>query len=157
MRNNFIFLSAFSMIVRAMTATESFEKIPILKIWQLVFFWGIKTYLMWKYILNWLENKNWNINCNIVQDFRVFLMYKLICQKPGHVLSAQMTGLSCFFQVFRVLGMHNFAVLLNWSTIEKGASFSLHWFQKPLELSFRSAGSEWVHAHREISRFSIHN
>ena len=35
-------------------------------------------------------------------------MYKLICQKPAHFLSAQMALLSSFLEVFIVLGMYNF-------------------------------------------------
>ena len=35
-------------------------------------------------------------------------MYKLICQKQAHFLSAQMDMLDCFLQIFRVLGMYNF-------------------------------------------------
>ena len=35
-------------------------------------------------------------------------MYKLICQKTAHFLSALMAMLSSFFQVFVVRGMYNF-------------------------------------------------
>ena len=35
-------------------------------------------------------------------------MYRLICQKPAHFLSAQMALVSTFFQMFIVLGMYNF-------------------------------------------------
>ena len=35
-------------------------------------------------------------------------MYRLICQKPVHFLSAQMALVSTFFQMFIVLGMYNF-------------------------------------------------
>ena len=35
-------------------------------------------------------------------------MYRLICQKPAHFLSAQMALVSIFFQMFIVLGMYNF-------------------------------------------------
>ena len=35
-------------------------------------------------------------------------MYRLICQKQAHFLSAQMALLSAFFQMFIVLGMYNF-------------------------------------------------
>jgi hypothetical protein len=36
-------------------------------------------------------------------------MYKLICQKPAHFLSAQMEVLSSFLEMFiPVLGMNNF-------------------------------------------------
>ena len=36
-------------------------------------------------------------------------MYRLICQKPAHFLSAQMALVITFFQMFIVLGMYNFA------------------------------------------------
>ena len=36
------------------------------------------------------------------------LMYRLICQKPVHFLSAQMAFVSTFFQMFIVLGMYYF-------------------------------------------------
>ena len=35
-------------------------------------------------------------------------MYRLICQKPAHFLSAQMASVVSFFQMFIVLGMYNF-------------------------------------------------
>jgi hypothetical protein len=38
-------------------------------------------------------------------------MYRLICRKPAHFLSAQMALVSTFFQIFIVLGMYNFALL----------------------------------------------
>ena len=38
-------------------------------------------------------------------------MYRLICQKPAHFLSAQMALVSTFFQIFIVLGMYNFGCL----------------------------------------------
>ena len=37
-------------------------------------------------------------------------MYRLICQKSAHFLSAQMALVSTFFQMFIVLGMYNFAI-----------------------------------------------
>ena len=36
-------------------------------------------------------------------------MYRLVCKKPAHFLSAQMALVSTFFLMFIVLGMHNFA------------------------------------------------
>ena len=36
-------------------------------------------------------------------------MYRLICQKPVHFLSAQIALASTFFQIFIVLRMYNFA------------------------------------------------
>ena len=35
-------------------------------------------------------------------------MYRLICQKPAHLLPPLMALVSIFFQMFIVLGMHNF-------------------------------------------------
>ena len=35
-------------------------------------------------------------------------MYKLICQKPAHFVSAQIALVSTFFQMFIVLGTYNF-------------------------------------------------
>ena len=40
--NNFIFLPAFYMIMGLMKAQKNFGKITILKIWELVTFWGVK-------------------------------------------------------------------------------------------------------------------
>ena len=40
--------------------------------------------------------------------FQFYLMYRLICQKPAHFLSAQMALVSTFFQMFTVLGMYDF-------------------------------------------------
>ena len=42
--------------------------------------------------------------------FWFYLMYRLICQKPAHFLSAQMALVSIFFQMFIVLGMYNFGL-----------------------------------------------
>ena len=39
----FIFIPAFYLIIWLMTSPKNFEKIAILKIWQLFFFWGVKT------------------------------------------------------------------------------------------------------------------
>ena len=69
-RTNFTFLSAFSMIIWAMAATNSFEIIPILKTWQLVFFWGYKTYfgiLHQKYCI--FRHKKINILAIICHSF----------------------------------------------------------------------------------------
>ena len=40
-------------------------------------------------------------------------MYRLICQKPAHFLSAKMALVSTFFQMFIVLGMYNFDIREN--------------------------------------------
>ena len=39
----FIFLPAFYLIIWLMTSPKNFEKIAILKMWQLFFFWDVKT------------------------------------------------------------------------------------------------------------------
>ena len=41
-------------------------------------------------------------------------MYRLICPKPAHFLSAQMALVSTFFQMFIVLGMYNFEHVIKW-------------------------------------------
>ena len=51
-------------------------------------------------------------------------MYRLICQKPAHFLSAQMALVSTFFQMFIVLGMYNF-VCRRYPT-EEIEKFTLH-------------------------------
>ena len=43
-RINFIFLPAFYLIMWLMTPPNRFEKIAILKKWQMVFYWGVKNY-----------------------------------------------------------------------------------------------------------------
>ena len=43
-KNDFIFSPVFYLITSLMKAPKNFEKIPILKIWQLVSFWGVKTH-----------------------------------------------------------------------------------------------------------------
>ena len=42
-------------------------------------------------------------------------MYRLICQKPAHFLSAQMALVSTFFKMFIVLGMYNLGY--NWKVM----------------------------------------
>ena len=57
----FIFLPAFYLIIWLMASPKNFEKIAILKIWQLVFFWGVKIYFG-KLLLKWCifsHGKNW--------------------------------------------------------------------------------------------------
>ena len=43
----------------------------------------------------------------------MYLMYKLICQKPANFLYAQMAGLSSFRQMFIALGIYNSGVTKN--------------------------------------------
>ena len=38
-------------------------------------------------------------------------MYRLICQKPAHFLSAQKALVSNYFLMFIVLGMYNFGLI----------------------------------------------
>ena len=42
--------------------------------------------------------------------FQFYLMYRLICQKPANFMPSQMALVSTFFQMFKVLGMYNFAL-----------------------------------------------
>ena len=65
-----------------------------------------------EWILGYYELENSGIKsrflfCLIFQFY--CLMYRLICQKPVHFLSAQMTLVSTCFQMFIVLGMYNLA------------------------------------------------
>ena len=60
-----------------------------------------------KYILNQLENSGLKSRLLFCLIFQFYLMYRLICQKPAHFLSAQMALVSTFFQMF-ILGMYNF-------------------------------------------------
>ena len=46
-----IFLPALYLIIWLIKFPKNFEKIPILKIWQLVFFWGVKTYWGEKFVI----------------------------------------------------------------------------------------------------------
>ena len=75
----------------------------------------------WKYILNRINSEfKKKIDCYIVSDLR-FLLKKVKIQQAilletSPFLSAQMAVLSSFFQVFRVLGMYNFGVILKNST-----------------------------------------
>ena len=67
----------------------------------------------WKNILNQLENSGLKSRFLFCLIFQFYLMYRLICQKPAHFLSAQKMALvSTFFQMFIVLGMYNFANML---------------------------------------------
>ena len=47
--------------------------------------------------------------------FQFCLMYRLICKKPAHILSAQMALVSTFFQMFIVLEMYNFDFPINFN------------------------------------------
>ena len=42
--NNFIFLPAFYLIMCLIKAQKNFEKVAILKIWELIFLGGLKTH-----------------------------------------------------------------------------------------------------------------
>ena len=71
-------------------------------------------FLGWKIILNYLENsvlKSRFLFCCLI--FQFYLMYRLICQKPAHFLSAPMALVSTFFQMIIVLGMYNFDGCVN--------------------------------------------
>ena len=70
----------------------------------------------WKNILNQLENSWLNCRFLLCLIFQFYLMYRLICQKPAHFLSAQMALVSTFFQMFIVLGIYNFASVKDYIT-----------------------------------------
>ena len=44
--------------------------------------------------------------------FQFYLIYRLICKKPTHFLTAQMALVSTIFQMFIVLGMYKFGLHL---------------------------------------------
>ena len=61
-----------------------------------------------KNILNLLENSGLKSRFLFCLIFQFYLMYRLICQKPAYILSAQMALVSSFFQMSIVLWMYNF-------------------------------------------------
>ena len=72
----FIFLSAFYLIIWLMTSPKNFEKISILKIWQLVFFWGVKIYFG-KFLLKWCifrHGKIWFSQIMLFNSYNFHLM-----------------------------------------------------------------------------------
>ena len=58
----FIFLPEFYLIIWLMTSPKNFEKIPILKTWQQIFFWGIKTYFGKMMLFQAWKNRYFNQN-----------------------------------------------------------------------------------------------
>ena len=64
----FIFLSAFYLIMWLMTSPKNFEKMSILKIWQLDFFWGVKIYLG-KFLPKWYIFRHWKIWFSQIMPF----------------------------------------------------------------------------------------
>ena len=56
---------------------------------------------------------NSKLNSNSGLNPRLFQMYKLICQKSAHFLSAQMVLLDSFLQMFIVLWMYNFGFAID--------------------------------------------
>ena len=60
----------------------------------------------WKKILNYvIENSRLKSRFLFCLIFKFYMMYRLICQKPAHFLSAQMALVSTFFRMFIVLGI----------------------------------------------------
>ena len=55
-----------------------------------------------KDILNQLENSGLKSRLLFCLIFQFYLMYRLICHKPAHFLSAQIALVSTFFQMFIV-------------------------------------------------------
>ena len=62
-------------------------------------------------------------------------MYRLVCQKPAHFLSAQMALLSTFFQMFIVPGMYNFAIDTKGRIAIEWNSFRMAWAYTILDSS----------------------
>ena len=83
-KNWFYFLSAFYLIMWLMASSKNFEKLAVLKKWQLVFFWDVKAYFG-ETPLKWCifrHGKNWVsqiFSCNIDHDMykRQFFIDKL--------------------------------------------------------------------------------
>ena len=67
----------------------------------------------WKNIWKQLKNSGLRSRFLFCLTFQFYLLYKLICRKPAHFLSAQMAFVRTFFQMFIVLGMYNFATYPN--------------------------------------------
>ena len=76
----FIFLPAFYLIIWLMTFSNNFEKISILKIWQLVFFWDVKIYFG-KFLLKWCifrHGKIWFSHIMPFNSYYFHLMYSVL-------------------------------------------------------------------------------
>ena len=67
----FIFLPAFYLIIWLMTSPKNSEKISILKIWQLVFFWVVKIYFG-KFLLKWCIFRHGKIRFSQIMIFWSF-------------------------------------------------------------------------------------
>ena len=70
----FIFLPAFYLIIWLMTSPKNFEKISILKIWQLVFFWGVKIYFG-KFLLKWCIFRHGKIWFSQIMPFNSYYFH----------------------------------------------------------------------------------
>ena len=77
-----------------------------------------------------LENSGLESRFLFCLIFQFYLMYRLICQKPPHFLSAQMALVSTFLKMFIVLGMYNFVVTVEFKTklYHNFLSFMILWF-----------------------------
>ena len=85
----FIFFPAFYLIIWLMASPKNFEKIAIFKIWQLVFFWGVKIYFG-ELLLKWCifsHGKNW---FSQIMPFKSYYFH-LMSIKPAIVNSRQST------------------------------------------------------------------
>ena len=67
----FIFLSVFYLTIWLMTSPKNFEKISILKIWRLVFFWGVKIYFG-KFLLKWCIFRHGKIWFSQIMPFNIY-------------------------------------------------------------------------------------
>ena len=77
----FIFLSAFYLIMWVLTRKRILKKYPFLKTWQLVFFWGVKTYFgkLHLKLCVFRHGKNWFsqiLPCQKSKQFLNFLLNK---------------------------------------------------------------------------------
>ena len=119
---DFIFLPAFYLIMWLMAPTNSFEKIAILKKWQLVFYWGVKNYF------GAMPLK--------LCIFRHEIFY--LCQyfPSNNYCSHQMESVLYLDNILIILGDHNTSkrqLLLSWINISmtNQAYFSPKWILTP--------------------------
>ena len=70
----FIFIPAFYLIIWLMTSSNNFEKISILKIWQLIFFWVVKIYFG-KFLLKWCIFRHGKIWFSLIIPFNSYYFH----------------------------------------------------------------------------------
>ena len=74
----------------------------------------------WKNILNQLENSGLKSRFLFSLIFQFYLMYRLICQKPAHFLSAQMALMSTFFKCLWYMG--SITLVWGWNVLQSVSS-----------------------------------